>query len=611
MAPRGNNSASLTRAKTDRNDEFYTQLPDIEAELRHYRHHFAGKVVYCNCDDPRTSNFVRYFMLNFRRLGLKKLIASCKSRDGGQGTWCEYESGETAGIRPLAGDGDFRSPGSTSLLSQADIVVTNPPFSLFREYVTTLIERGKQFLILGDQNAITYKEIFRLIKDSKLWLGNDNGNTKWFRVPDDDLYDRFGSEKKTIDGIKYVSMRRVYWFTNLDIAKRHENLILTERYTLEKYPHYDNFDAIEVSKTADIPEDYNGVMGVPISFLLKHNPDQFEITGITKTWFGIASKTYPRQVQVGADGRETSVTKLNDGGAMKIATPPVNKTFYKVNGEFFTQTYPRILVRRIGATSRTGPLRRITTRPLAGDGDFRSPECLAMLDEADIVVTNPPFSLFREYVATLIERGKQFVILGNQNALKYKKIFPLIKEGKLWIGPSIRSGDREFRVPDGYLLPAAQTRIDEAGHKFARVQGVRWFTNLDFAGRHENLILTERYTPEKYPHYDNFDAIEVPKTADIPEDYEDVMGVPVSFLLKYNPEQFEILGCSETGDYPTTRKYGKKERVVDGVRMKSNTGALRAVIRTESFGAGAYFDVGYPVRGIFKRLFIRRIGATS
>jgi hypothetical protein len=184
--------------------------------------------------------------------------------------------------------------------------------------------------------------------------------------------------------------------------------------------------------------------------------------------------------------------------------------------------------------------------PLKGDGDFRSQECIELLKQADIVVTNPPFSLFREYVAQLIEYDKKFLIIGNVNAITYKEIFPLIKQNKIWFGASIHSGDRKFWVPDDYELNAAGCGVDETGRKFIRVKGVRWFTNLDYKERHENLILYKNYTPEEYPTYANYDAIEVNKTSDIPCDYEGKMGVPITFLDKYNPDQFEIIGFSLT-----------------------------------------------------------------
>ena len=209
---------------------------------------------------------------------------------------------------------------------------------------------------------------------------------------------------------------------------------------------------------------------------------------------------------------------------------------------------------------RVPTVEQIGLHHLQGDGDFRSSECIELLKSADIVVTNPPFSLFREYVAQLVEYGKKFLILGNVNAITCKEIFPLIKEGKLWLGPSIHSGDREFGVPDNYPLNAAGYRVDEQGHKFIRVKGVRWFTNLDHSKRHEPLILTGHYTPQEYPHYDNYDAINVDKTADIPADYDGVMGVPITFLDKWCPEQFEIIWL----DDPDTTKWLGHGPVING-----------------------------------------------
>ena len=245
----------------------------------------------------------------------------------------------------------------------------------------------------------------------------------------------------------------------------------------------------------------------------------------------------------------------------------------------------------------------IGIQPLKGDGDFRSAESIELLNEADIVVTNPPFSLFREYVAQLMEHNKDFLIVGNQNAISYKEIFALIKANKIWLGAN--NGDMSFRVPDYYEPRATRFWIDEDGQKWRSIGNGAWFTNLDFAKRHEELILYKSYDPELYPSYDNYDAVEVSKVVDIPMDFDGVMGVPLTFLDKYNPDQFEILGLSGTS-YPTTKTYGKKERVVDGVYKKSNTGTLGCVVRMESFGAGTYFDVGYPVKGIYRRLFIRR-----
>jgi hypothetical protein len=354
-------NASLHRAKGAKEDEFYTQREDVERELKHYRKHFKGKVVYCNCDDPRVSAFFYYFSYNFEKLGLKKLIATCyksherdlfSTHDSERAIFLEY-AGDKDGdripgdneieIKYLNGDGDFRSAEAIELLKQADIVVTNPPFSLFREYVAQLIEYKKKFIVLANQNAVTLKEIFPLLRAEKMWLGANNGDMS-FRVPD------HYAERKTrfwIDdtGQKWRSFGNMCWFTNLDYKKRHEDLILYKNYSPDEYPDYDNFDAIEVGTVANIPKNYAGVMGVTSGFLAKHNPDQFEIVGITKTWFGISTKTYPQQEQVSTNGDVSRVGKLNDGAVIKVAAPPPDKTYYKVDGELFTQTYPRVLIR--------------------------------------------------------------------------------------------------------------------------------------------------------------------------------------------------------------------------------------------------------------------------
>jgi len=295
MAPKILNR-NLHAAKNAKKDEFYTQLVDIENELKHYSSHFIGKVVYCNCDDPRFSNFFRYFAHNFERLGLKKLITTCyksqnrdlfSQHDCEQAIYLEYTGDtnqnripdlEEIGVKPLSGDGDFRSPESVALLKQADIVVTNPPFSLFREYLAQLVEYDKKFVIIGNMNAITYKEIFPLIKGNKMWLGNNNGDMA-FKVPSHytPKQTRFWLDES---GQKWRSFGNIFWFTNLDIAKRHEDLILYKTYSAEEYPEYDNYEAINVNKTKEIPMDYPGAMGVPITFLDKYNPEQFEILGL-------------------------------------------------------------------------------------------------------------------------------------------------------------------------------------------------------------------------------------------------------------------------------------------------------------------------------------------
>lgn len=286
-------NSTLHKAKSAKQDEFYTQLGDIENELRHYRDHFKNKIVYCNCDDPTESNFYKYFKLNFNKLGLKKLIATCyksidrdlfSQHDSEQAVYIEYYETprdkkhpfEHTNTHLLKGDGDFRSQECIDILKQVDIVCTNPPFSLFREYVAQLVEYDKQFLIIGHQNAVTYKEIFPLIKDRKIWLGYGfRGGATHFIAPSYEDYAVSGDHREGM-----VRVSGVHWFTNLDHKKRHEDLILYKQYSPQEYPKYDNYDAIEVSKTAEIPKDYDGYMGVPISFLDKYSPDQFEIVGM-------------------------------------------------------------------------------------------------------------------------------------------------------------------------------------------------------------------------------------------------------------------------------------------------------------------------------------------
>lgn len=311
----------LANARDAKKDEFYTQLADIEKELRHYTEHFRGKVVFCNCDDPYESNFFKYFALNFNKLGLKKLIATCYNGSPVSGNELLLDFGDTIDdpkkiaykveitevsdengdgainladiqhlmqsdkniITMLKGNGDFRSEECIELLKQADIVVTNPPFSLFREYLAQLIEFGKLFLIIGNVNAISYKESFRLIRENKMWLGASiHSGDREFRVPDSYPLTAAG-HRIDENGIKYVRVKGVRWFTNMDYPQRHEDLMLYKHYTPEEYHHYDNYDAINVNVTNDIPYDYDGVMGVPITFLDKYNPDQFEIIGAMTT----------------------------------------------------------------------------------------------------------------------------------------------------------------------------------------------------------------------------------------------------------------------------------------------------------------------------------------
>lgn len=289
----------LTKAKRNKKDEFYTQLSDIEKELRHYKDHFFDKHIFCNCDDPEFSNFWRFFALNFNQLGLKRLTSTHYEENGqsyrldiyrdvpeeakNKPTFLTMEGSEAdlplGYITKLEENGDFRSKESIEILKDCDIVVTNPPFSLFREYIAQLMEYDKKFIIIGHQNAITYKEVFPYIRNNQIWLGYGfSGNAGHFI---NHHYEDYATASNHIQGMIRVS--GVVWFTNLDLSKRHEELILYKSYSPEEYPDYDNYDAVEVSKVVEIPFDFDGVMGVPITFMNKYNPDQFEIIGCTES----------------------------------------------------------------------------------------------------------------------------------------------------------------------------------------------------------------------------------------------------------------------------------------------------------------------------------------
>ena len=372
MAKTGN--AQLGEAKKAKKDEFYTQLGDINAELRHYVQHFAGKVVFCNCDDPYESNFFKYFAANFNALKLKRLVATCYAGSpvaGRQLELFETEERESEGkkriphkivinevtdvngdgridladvewlikngknvLTRLEGDGDFRSAECVELLKESDIVVTNPPFSLFREYVAQLVQYRKKFLIIGNQNAIHYKEIFPLIRENKMWLGHGfKGNAAHFI---NTCYEDYATSGDHRTGMIRVS--GVMWFTNLDHKKRHEEFVFVRRYNPVDYPKYANFDAIEVSKTADIPEDWNGLMGVPDTFLDKHNPDQFEIVG------NAGDTSWARSAGVQAMGAET-IARLRQQGNKAHVTANMNSLYIVQDGKV-SLPYSRIIIRR-------------------------------------------------------------------------------------------------------------------------------------------------------------------------------------------------------------------------------------------------------------------------
>ena len=382
-------NTNLHRANKEKNDEFYTQLVDIENELKHYKQHFNGKVVLCNCDDPYESNFFTYFAMNFNFLGLKKLICTCYDNSpiaytqltlsdefdsidiknsnkkaykieitevcdaDGNGAYDMADvkrllKSNKNSLTKLKGNGDFRSEECIKLLKQADIIVTNPPFSLFREYVAQLVEYDKKFLIIGNQNAITYKEIFPLLKNNKIWLGNKSGG-QTFLVPNN--FERNNTYVE--NGKKYAKFGNICWFTNLDIDKRHENLLLYKKYLPTECPTYDNYDAINVNSVSDIPFDYDGVMGVPITFLDKYNPTQFEIIGLlnssSEELAGIKStRTYGDFKEIKQDQTLTGASGNKAKGNPILKGKPQKGNYYinLTTGETVYSLYARILIRR-------------------------------------------------------------------------------------------------------------------------------------------------------------------------------------------------------------------------------------------------------------------------
>ena len=318
-------NSNLHTAKKEKNDEFYTQISDIEKELGNYKNYFKGKIVFCNCDDSEESNFWNYFALNFEYLGLKRMVSTHYEIDKPS-----YKLELVADINkdgkinkldtiktPLKQNGDFRSQECIDILEEADIVVTNPPFSLFREYIAQLVQYNKKFLVIGNQNAITYKDVFALIKDNKVWLGTNSNIVMKFRVPDNYISD---------DG--YVNVPAICWFTNLHHKKRNDELILYKKYNEKDYPKYDNYDAINVDKVKDIPVDYFETIGVPITFLDKYNPEQFEILGITdrQNTSGLRNKKYSLEDNA----------KFNDLNARSVIR----------NGDTYKAIYVRLLIKK-------------------------------------------------------------------------------------------------------------------------------------------------------------------------------------------------------------------------------------------------------------------------
>ena len=386
---------ALGKAKEAKNDEFYTIYADIEKEINAYLEYdenvFRNKTILLPCDDPEWSNFTRYFAQNFEKLGLKKLISTSyaieskkyKIKDWQptlfeqQAPWFDVDKSKIMGKiftldhdtnkngrididdlewKYLEGDGDFRSDEIKRLRDEADFIITNPPFSLFREFVAWIMESGKKFAVIGNMNAITYKEIFPLLKKNDVWLGASiHSGDREFGVPKEYPLEAAGWRIDE-NGNHFIRVKGVRWFTNIEHGRRHEPLsLMTEanniKFSKHKevkgtgYKKYDNYDAIEVPYTDAIPSDYKGVMGVPISFLDKYCPEQFEILGITKTWFGGANKVYPEQTQVDKHGKKSRVTKLNDGATIELSEVPEGETYYIVNEKMYQQLYARVLIK--------------------------------------------------------------------------------------------------------------------------------------------------------------------------------------------------------------------------------------------------------------------------
>lgn len=388
-------NSTLSNAKAAKKDEFYTMFYDIETEMEAYLDYnpdvFRGKTVLLPCDDPEWSNFTKYFAQNFEELGLKKLISTSyainskvikagiqtsfletaspkfdKSKTNTNGKIFVLEKDTTGDGKInledlewdyLEGDGDFRSEEVKKLRNEADIIVTNPPFSLFREFLAWIVEADKQFIIIGNINCVTYKEVFPLLKDNKVWMGcTIHSGDREFGVPDEYPLEAAGCRIDE-NGKKYIRVKGVRWYTNIDHGSRHDPLSLMSmadniKFSKHKeiqgknYQHYDNYDAIEIPYSDAIPCDYEGMIGVPITFFDKYCPEQFEIVGITKTWFGMANKVYPKQIQVSKTGKKTIVTKLNDGPVIELDGPLDGEVYYIVEGKYYTQAYARILIRK-------------------------------------------------------------------------------------------------------------------------------------------------------------------------------------------------------------------------------------------------------------------------
>ena len=341
----------LDNAKRNKRDEFYTQMIDIEKELKEYKAHFKNKVIYCNCDNPEYSNFWKYFELNFEYLEIKKLVATHYEVEipSYKLELIRTEAGVEKIKTPLKQNGDFRSEECIEMLRGADIVVTNPPFSLFREFIAQLIEYDKKFIIMGNVNAITYKEVFSLIKNNQVWLGHSiHSGDRDFRVPNDYPLNT-SNWREDKDGNRYVKVNGVRWYTNLDYKKRYKDLILYKKYNEKEYPKYVNYEAINVDKTKDIPIDYDGIIGVPITFMDKYNPEQFEIVGLGMKW-GCEFTSNRKVEKLDKNGEPTGKYATLGVLYRKYDAEKDKKPSYRdvETGELYSSMYARILIKHKG-----------------------------------------------------------------------------------------------------------------------------------------------------------------------------------------------------------------------------------------------------------------------
>lgn len=553
-------NVNLLYAKKEKNDEFYTKYEDIESTCTKYSQYFEDKTIYCNCD-TLDSNFFKYFQNNFFRFKLRRLIATSYTPIG-RGVFLEHD-GVITNYKMLNSHGNFQSAECIKKLKQADIVITNPPFSLFKEYIEQLITENKQFLIVGSQNATIYNSVFKQIKDNKLFIHQGFKSNVGFFLSN--YPNRAGLRNIQQEGC--IRVPGVIWYTNLP-TQSNPHLSLTQKYTPEAYPHYDNYNAINVDKITDIPKDYDGPMGVPITFLYNYNPNQFSIIGKAAN-LKIGDKTKYQRIIIKNNLAETNnqtqkPTKITTNTSLHKAKKERNDEFYTTYEDiekeikhydishfkgktvycntddythsnfvsYFQNNFFRLGLKRLISVGYKSNSKGVfmtydgfsfDCKELVGDGDFRSSESLKILEQTDIVVSNPPFSLFREYVAQLMQYNKQFLIIGNQNAISNMEIFPLIKNNKMWLGINLC---KNFIQPNGIKK---------------RIGNACWYTNIQHNKRNKTMKLYKQYTPEAYPHYDNYNAIDVSQIKAIPTDYDGVMGVPITFLNKYYPDQFEIV----------------------------------------------------------------------